>query len=91
MNVNRKIQLAAAGVIVNGALGLGLLASSPALATTCGPIVECFPSGFCNGILPTQFCMSAEPPGCTFVSAGCVLNSGACGPVDPYQVRCVYK
>jgi hypothetical protein len=94
MNFNRKIQLAAAAVAVNGALALGFLYPSPALATTCGPQAFCQPQGVCE--IPSNAaatCAGLAPAGCTYASSYCSYPSlGGCSPILPsYLLTCVYR
>ena len=72
MNINRKIQLAAAAVIANGALALGLVTPVPALASTCPNKLICAPVGACQDpVFARNECQLHASPGCTAVSGEC--------------------
>ena len=81
MHIQRKIQLGALAVLANSLLALGLTASYPAHASSCGAKTFC----------PCQtlaFCQSQADPGCTATSVICGL--GTCpGNVPP--AHCLYK
>jgi hypothetical protein len=68
MNTNRKIQLAAAAVIVNGALAL--MFSTPAFASICNDVYEKCAFGGCPGNCPS---IDPHNPSCNLL-----LDNGAC-------------
>ena len=87
MNTNRKIQFTAAAVIANGALALGLLSSTPALAQACGPVEECTTASICSE--KTKPC----PPivGCTYIGQSACSPPNNTGPcVGFYSYICYY-
>ena len=71
MQMNRKVQLGALAVVINGLLAATML-SSPALASSCTTTqkVVCL----CQSVAG---CQSVAPPNCTAVSAQCITL--ACG------------
>jgi hypothetical protein len=91
MNVNRKIQLAAAAVIVNGVLALEILSPTTALAASCGPIDSpCLPGSLATCLSAgLAWCRTFTPPGCTFTGDECLGTSGC--PVGDVKVACFYK
>jgi hypothetical protein len=95
MNAYRKIQLSAAAVIANSVLALGLVSSSPALASSCAPKQFCF-GGAGGGVCPTQaqiqqLCAFEAPPGCTVASWTCVIGPPGCvGSNVGAHVTCYY-
>jgi hypothetical protein len=87
MNTNRKIQLAAAAVIANGALALGLLSPSSARAAGCGVKYVCVTGTINFCIADTgAACVEATPPGCTISGQVC---EGECG-VGKVEAACLY-
>jgi hypothetical protein len=90
MNINRKIQLTAAAVIVNGVLALGLLSAGPAFATTCNPRVGCI-AVQCAYLTPAALAALCTYPGCTYASATCLnLNYPCDQQGDRTRVTCFY-
>jgi hypothetical protein len=89
MNIYRKIQLAAAAVTANGALVLGLLSSSSALAATCNGQTYCFNQGNFCAFNFTNFCKGHTLPGCTYSSYYCISPTNFCPPAGT-QVICLY-
>jgi hypothetical protein len=92
MNINRKIQLIASSVIANGALALGLLSSSPALATTCGHTEYCVPLSTCQNDI-SSYCALRTPAGCTFDLGGSFCEYPVpeeCSEGQWYYVVCDY-
>lgn len=88
MNINRKIQLAAAAVIANGALALGLLSPSPASAGSCNPEVFCVSQTTCGAY--AEYCAYYLPPGCQLTDSACLYpQHDSCG--DLYPVLCNYQ
>lgn len=74
MNINRKIQLAAASVIANGLLALGLLSAAPAVAATCNTTQFCFRGDHTYCVATgVSFCDARMPSGCTLSQAVCTL------------------
>jgi hypothetical protein len=89
MNINRKVQLAAAAVIVNSSLALGLLASRPAFASGCGVVEECTTGSYCATHTNNKYC----PPqfGCRYSGqTACIApeNYGSCAGF--YSYICIY-
>jgi len=89
MRTNRKIQLGAAAVILNGVVALSGLYSEPALASGCSPLL----SG-CTTQLPQcpngvqAFCEGLQP-GCTVTSSSCNIVPSC--PFPPfYFYSCQY-
>jgi hypothetical protein len=79
MNINRKIQLAAAAVALNGALALSLLSSSPALASTCGTPIKIICQSSHSLCLAdgASICAANAAPGCTLTAWGCSADGPA--------------
>ena len=85
MSITRKIRMFALAVIIgNGAVALTML-PTPALATSCGPILICIDRAFCadDGV---ALCETNTPPGCTYSAANC--TSEYC--VGGYNLICQY-
>jgi len=88
MQIKRKIQMAAAAVILNGAVALMVLQSSPAVAGSCAArTAGCTESGEC-WTNPTAWCESLQP-GCTVTSVQCYAAGGLCG--SSYMYICNYS
>ena len=87
---NRRMQLLALVVIANSVGALALMASSPAHASTCGPLQIC--SGAPCQVLPqavlNAVCSDAAP-GCTLSQALCTM-SNICEPNNNYGLFCSY-
>jgi hypothetical protein len=92
MNIHRKIQLAAAAVIANGALALSFLSPSPAFAASCNiEKIFCAPATLCeSNSFRQEICTTYAPPGCKILNTECgypiignCLNAG-------YPVFCNY-
>src|ERR1700734_3339460 len=64
MNTKRKIQWAAAAVLVNSVSALSLLPSGVAFATTCNPGRFCVSEVQCIQT-DQSICAANTPPGCT--------------------------
>jgi hypothetical protein len=97
MNINRKIQLAAAAITCSGAALLGGLLSPPvAVAGTCiSPKIVCTA---CQGMTQTQrdsVCRAVMPSGCTtYLGAVCYFPVyPACEGVigGPEALACGYQ
>jgi hypothetical protein len=86
MNINRKIQLAAAAVIANSALALGLMSPIPAFAAACAPKIVCAPAAICITGGQIGWCAHLYP-GCTVLTAAC---STPCGASQTY-IECFFK
>jgi hypothetical protein len=86
MNTQRKIQLAAAAVVANGALALAFLFTGPALAGTCPSKSLCLAACPNQNQYP-QLCAPFTPPGCTFFFASCSLGGGC----TQDKVTCNYR
>lgn len=89
MNIYRKIQLTAAVVVANGALALGILSPSAAVAASClsTKIQVCLVSNCPNPLQVAQICRTIAPPNCTYVGSICRI-AGQCGGFG--QITCVY-
>jgi hypothetical protein len=93
MNSRLRLQISAAAVTLNGIAALVLIGSTPALATSCGEVIQCI--GYVNCESQTQAWRNAgcanAAPGCTVKSAFC-LNSGLplCAPTQGGLV-CIYN
>jgi hypothetical protein len=83
MQVQRKVQLVAAAVLLNALVALSALTPRVAHATTCNPVSSC---DFCPTSLAT--CNLYAPAGCTATSYTCVTGK-LCGGA-PYGV-CDYQ
>jgi hypothetical protein len=88
MKITRKIQVAAAAAVAaNGALVLGLL--SPSVALAC-PATD----GECLVTCPTpsqqlSACRDLQP-GCTVIHTQCILNAIGCPAREPTLLGCAY-
>lgn len=71
MNTKRKIQLAAAAIVANGALALTLLSPTPAMAVTCNDRVLCMTNPFPVCTYHASSCEGWKPAGCKVVSSTC--------------------
>jgi hypothetical protein len=94
MNTNRKIQLSAAAVIVNGVLALGLLSPRPALAASCQYTRCGVPAAICMSASDrAMICETYIPPGCTtYVSSGCEGAEPCVGTLQGGdEVVCIFK
>ncbi len=93
MNINRKVQLAAAAVIVNGALAVSVLSPNPSLAGTCNTKSGCSGIFVCqNPSIRASYCAGIADPGCTYVSSWCSYPAdGGCNSSQGfYLVTCNY-
>jgi hypothetical protein len=89
MTRQRKLQMFALAVTLNGAIALNFMIAAPALASSCTPTLVCI--GPCGTLTHTQLdniCAQAEP-GCTVSSAICLIGSSWCGTFPP--VACQYS
>jgi len=86
MNINRKLQVAAGIVIVNGTLALSLLTSEPALASGCVPRFVCVTGRICSQLSALQRAQDCAKPGCTYSSSSCSNNCTGWA-----QLFCVYQ
>lgn len=70
MNVQRRLQLIAAVVIVNSLGAMSLVSSNVAFANPCGSqVVACLVA--CTGQVASALCPSVAQPGCTYTSFNC--------------------
>ena len=91
MNANRKIQLAAAVVIANGLLAVGVMGPSLAIASSCTNQAFCVSRNECQ-LATATVCNDNLPPGCTLNYAFCLAPSQ--GPYcsgNLYPVLCSYQ
>lgn len=91
MNIQRRIQLGAAGVIANGALALGLLWAVPANASCSSTgFSECLDPNTCPAQIAAD-CAARKPPGCTVSGTVCIPNYvPQCG-LFLHQAICSYS
>jgi len=80
LNTRRKVQLAAALVILNGTLALEVLSPRSAAAASCPP--QYVPISPCNRLAAMNICPNQPPPGCTWY--------GAWRCVSPSILECFY-
>ena len=85
MQIQRKLQIAAAVVIVNALAALGTMTPGEARADAC------FYAGCFTSCFTLQACAIAQP-GCTPTSVICHNIGGVGCPLNkPYYVSCVYN
>jgi hypothetical protein len=89
MDIQRKLQLGAAGVILNGILVLSALYPGIAEAACQTSLAGCTLSTSCP-LNPTAFCEALQP-GCTVTQHFCEIAIGVC-PYPPYYTyACSYS
>jgi hypothetical protein len=83
---SRKIQLAAAAVVLNGLVALTAMSPDVAQANPCSPVFTCAPMGSCGSL---ALCNVIAPSGCTATGFQCVGGSGCPNLLN--RVECLYN